>query len=182
MKKVLIIGPSGNSKEYEVDGFELSSSKYEGYELVLILLKEQEEENLATTIPITATEVTFELVPQPSKKGIINDVKESFSEPLRNLTQSDMLVQLRESREIVFLDSKVSLNVTGKATISTLKYSLDRDGLNEAIQELIDKEKILTQTYQMQILKEALVVYNATEDKFYIREEVNCGHTEVTKV
>ena len=163
MKKILIVSPNGNSKEYEVDGFELSQGKYTNYDIVLMMLKNPEE----------IKEHIFETVPQPSKKGVLPSLEET-SIPLKESLPEETIKKFRDDANVSFLDDSKSFISQGKEIITTSEYIMDNNNLLVALDDLISSEvNIINEGYILKLIKEPIIKF--TNDKFLIEEEVRYG-------
>ena len=163
MKKILIVSPNGNSKEYEVDGFELSQGKYTNYDIVLMMLKNPEE----------IKEHIFETVPQPSKKGVLPSLEET-SIPLKESLSEEIIKKFRDDVNVSFLDDSKSFISQGKEIITTSEYIMDDNNLLVALDDLVSSEvNIINEGYILKLIKEPIIKF--TNDKFLIEEEVRYG-------
>ena len=161
MKKILIVSPKGNSKEYEVDGFELSQGKYEGYDIVFMMIKEEE-----------IKEHIFEPVPIPSKDGVL--FSEETQIPLKESLSEEVIQLARDDLQVYFLDDTKSFISKGNKKLVTKEYGIDNDNILVAFNELVLFEsKIIEDGYILKLIKEPIIKF--ANDKFLIQEEVKYG-------
>jgi hypothetical protein len=167
--KVLIITPDGDKLEFISDYWEFSQNKFENQDIVLHFYKEEELKDTG----ITETKF-MEKVEKPSKTGILLQSME-VSDLLVNVVDPDKLKLLR--KDIIFIDSFVPFKGFSSKLIKTDAYSVNEYKIENALSEFISKEKEVCKDYQIQIIKEASVIF-AKDDNFYIEEEVLLGRTE----